>query len=65
MRIESPTGSYPNFGTPNFTSATINGQSLGPFKPTALDPSSNGTYEARTSALGSSGTSFTEAPLHE
>ncbi|HWG26398.1 G1 family glutamic endopeptidase, partial [Actinospica sp.] len=63
--IESPTGSYPNFGTLNFSSATINGSSLGSFSPTALDPSSNGTYEARTSALGSSGTSFSETFLHQ
>lgn len=63
--IESPTGSYPNFGTLSFTSATINGRSLGSFGPVALDPSANGTYEARTSALGSSGTSFTETYLHQ
>ena len=63
--IESPTGAYPSFGTLNFTSATINGASLSSFGPVALDPSSNGTYEARTSALGSSGTSFSETFLHE
>jgi Peptidase A4 family len=62
--IESPTGAYPNFGTLNFTSATVNGSSLGSFGPVALDPS-NGVYEARTSALGSSGTSFSETYLHE
>ncbi|WP_035844760.1 G1 family glutamic endopeptidase [Kitasatospora azatica] len=62
--IESPTGAYPNFGTLNFTSATINGTSLGSHGPVALDPS-NGAYEARTSALGSSGTSFTETFLRE
>jgi hypothetical protein len=61
--IESPTGSYPNFGTLKFTSATVNGQSLGSFGPTALDPSANGTYEARTSSI-SGGTSFTETYLH-
>jgi hypothetical protein len=63
--IESPTGAYPNFGTLNFSSATINGKSLGSFSPTALDPSANGTYEASTGALGSSGTSFAEKYLHE
>lgn len=63
--IESPTGSYPDFGTLNFTSATINGKSLGSFGPVALDPSSSVGYEARTSALGSSGTSFTETFLQE
>jgi hypothetical protein len=62
--IESPTGAYPNFGTLNFSSATVNGSSLGSFGPTALDPS-NGAYEARTSALGSSGTSFSETYLRE
>jgi hypothetical protein len=62
--IESPTGSYPNFGTLNFTSATINGSALSAYSPVALDPS-NGAYEARTSALGSSGTSFSETYLTE
>jgi hypothetical protein len=63
--IESPTGSYPNFGTLKFTSATINGSALSAYGPTALDPSSNGTYEARTSALGSGGNNFSETFLHE
>ncbi|AUG75666.1 hypothetical protein CFP65_0715 [Kitasatospora sp. MMS16-BH015] len=61
--IESPTGAYPNFGTLNFTSALVNGQALGNFGPTALDPS-NGAYEARTSAL-SGGTSFSDTYLRE
>ncbi len=61
--IESPTGAYPNFGTLNFTGATINGSSLSSYGPTALDPS-NGVYEARTSAI-SGGTSFSETYLHE
>jgi hypothetical protein len=63
--IESPTGSYPNFGTLNFTSATINGSALSSFSPTAMDPSANNIYEAKTSALGSNGTSFSETFLHE
>lgn len=62
--IESPTGAYPDFGTLHFTSATIDGASLGSAGPTAMDPS-NGVYEARTSALGSSGTAFTETYLTE
>ena len=62
--IESPTGAYPNFGTLNFSSATVNGNSLGSYGPVALDPS-NGAYEARTSALGSGGTSFSETYLRE
>lgn len=63
--IESPTGSYPDFGTLHFSSATVNGSSLGSYSPQALDPSSNGVYEASTSALGSGGTSFTETFLNE
>ncbi|MFF7992420.1 G1 family glutamic endopeptidase [Kitasatospora xanthocidica] len=62
--IESPTGSYPNFGTLSFTSATVNGTSLGSYGPVALDPSANGTYEARTSALTAGGTAFTDTYLH-
>jgi hypothetical protein len=57
--IESPTGAYPNFGTLHFSSATINGSSLSTYSPTALDPSSNGVYEAHTSAI-SGGTAFTD-----
>ncbi|MFJ8627654.1 G1 family glutamic endopeptidase [Kitasatospora sp. NPDC093550] len=63
--IESPTGSYPDFGTLSFTSATVNGKPLGSYGPVALDPSANGTYEARTSALGGGGTSFTDTYLHQ
>ncbi|MER6303310.1 G1 family glutamic endopeptidase [Kitasatospora sp. NPDC001539] len=63
--IESPTGSYPKFGTLSFTSATVNGSPLGSYGPVALDPSANGVYEARTSALGSGGTSFTDTYLHQ
>ncbi|WP_327064477.1 G1 family endopeptidase [Kitasatospora sp. NBC_01250] len=62
--IESPSGAYPNFGTLNFSSATVNGKSLGSSNPVAMDPS-NGAYEARTSALGSGGTSFSETYLQE
>ena len=61
--IESPTGAYPNFGTLNFTSATINGSSLGSFSPVALDPS-NGVTEAHTSAI-SGGTAFSDTYLHQ
>lgn len=63
--IESPTGAYPDFGTLNFTSATVNGKSLGSAGPVALDPSSNGTFEASTGGLGSGGTSFSETFLAE
>ncbi|MFB7910259.1 MULTISPECIES: G1 family glutamic endopeptidase [unclassified Kitasatospora] len=63
--IESPTGAYPDFGTLNFTSATVNGKSLGSAGPVALDPSSNAGYEATTGGLGSGGTSFSETFLQE
>jgi hypothetical protein len=63
--IESPTGAYPNFGTVNFSSATVNGTALGSHGPVAMDPSSNGVYEATTSSLGSGGTSFSDRYLHE
>ena len=62
--VESPTGAYPNFGSITFTGATVNGATLGSVNPTALDPSANGVYEARTGAL-SGGTSFSMTYLHE
>jgi Peptidase A4 family len=62
--IESPTGDYPDFGTLNFTSATVNGEDIGAFGPTALDPSSNGITEAHTSALNSSGNAFSDVWEH-
>lgn len=62
--IESPAGSYPDFGTLKFSSAMVNGSSLGSFSPVALDPSSYWGYEAHTSSL-SGGTSFTETFLSE
>jgi hypothetical protein len=62
--IESPTGAYPNFGTISFSSATVNGNSLGTYGPVALDPSNNSGYEAHTSAL-SGGTSFSIQYLRE
>lgn len=62
--IESPTGAYPNFGTLKFTSVTVNGSPIGNFSTVAMDPSYNGVYEARASAL-SGGNSFTMTYLHE
>ncbi len=64
--IEAPgTPHYPNFGTISFTSATINGASLGSFNPVAMDPSNaNGIFEAHTSTI-SGGTSFSIAYEHE
>lgn len=61
--IESPTGSYPRFGTINFSNSTVNGSSLSNFSPTAMDPSSGGVYEAHTSGL--SGGSFSIAYQHQ
>jgi len=61
--IESPTGDYPDFGTVNFTSATVNGETLGSFSPVAMDPSYNGVTEAHTSAL-TGGTAFSDTWLH-
>jgi hypothetical protein len=49
--IESPSASYPNFGTIQFTNCTINGQPLANANPALLDPSNRGTYEAHTSAV--------------
>lgn len=62
--IESPTAAYPNFGTLRFTSVTVNGSPIGNFSNVAMDPSANGVYEARASAL-SGGNAFTMTYLHE
>ena len=62
--IESPTAAYPNFGTVNFTSATVNGATLGSFGPVAMDPSNSSGFEAHASAL-SGGTAFTMTYEHE
>ena len=64
IAIESPTASYPNFGTIKFTSSTVNGSSLGSFSPVAMDPSNGSTYEAHTGAL-SGGTAFPITFEHE
>ena len=61
--IESPSGSYPAFGTVSFSSSSINGSQLANWNPTLMDASSNGYYEDRTSAV--SGGSFSIAYLHE
>lgn len=62
--IESPTGAYPNFGSISFSNCRVNGNTLGSYGPVALDPSSGGVYEARTSGL-SGGTAFSMTYLHE
>ncbi len=62
--IESPTGSYPKFGSVNFTNAKINGSNLASFSPTLMDASNSaGQYEDHTSAV--SGGSFSISYLRE
>jgi hypothetical protein len=60
--IESPTGSYPNFGTVNFSNSSINGSLLANWNPVLMDASANGYWEDRTSAV--SGGSFSITFLH-
>jgi hypothetical protein len=52
-----------NFGTVNFTAATVNGQSIGSFNPDRIDMVSGSTTKASTSAL-SGGTAFSVAWKH-
>lgn len=61
--IESPSGSYPAFGTVSFSSSSINGSQLSNWNPTLMDASANGIYEDHTSAV--SGGSFSINYLHE
>jgi hypothetical protein len=46
-----------NFGTANFSAATVNGQSIGSFTPDRIDMVANGVTKATTGSL-SGGTSF-------
>ncbi|TWE11595.1 G1 family glutamic endopeptidase [Rudaeicoccus suwonensis] len=62
--MESPTASYPNFGSVKFTGATVDGSALGNFSPTAMDASNSNGYEDHTSAL-SGGNSFSISYLQE
>jgi hypothetical protein len=61
--IESPSGSYPAFGSVSFSSSSINGSQLANWNPTLMDASSNGIYEDHTSSV--SGGSFSINYLHE
>jgi hypothetical protein len=61
--IESPSGSYPAFGTVSFSSSSINGSQLSNWNPTLMDASNNSGYEDHTSAV--SGGSFSINYLHE
>ena len=54
--IESPTASYPRFGTVSFSGSTINGSNLSNWNPTLMDASNGYYYEDHTSAV--SGGSF-------
>jgi hypothetical protein len=65
---EAPSGSggvlpLTNFGSANFSSATVNGQSIGSFNPDRIDMVSGGVTKATTSAL-SGGTSFSVTWKH-
>lgn len=55
--IESPTASYPDFGSVHFTGSQVDGGTLGDTNPVALDASNNYGFEDHTSAL-SGGTDF-------
>jgi hypothetical protein len=52
-----------NFGTANFSAATVNNQSIGSFNPDRIDMVANGVTKATTSSL-SGGTSFSVAWKH-
>jgi hypothetical protein len=54
--IESPTTSYPNFGTVYFSNSSINGSTLSNWNPVLMDASNGYYYEDHTSAV--SGGSF-------
>jgi Peptidase A4 family len=65
---EAPSGSggvlpLTNFGTASFSSATVNGQSIGSWNPDRIDMVANGVTKASTSAL-SGGTSFSVTWKH-
>nr|WP_239029195.1 G1 family glutamic endopeptidase [Pseudonocardia acidicola] len=50
--LESPTGTYPNFGTVTFTGATVNGRQLSRYRPVALDASNaSGGFDDHTGPL--------------
>jgi Peptidase A4 family len=61
--IESPTASYPQFGTVSFSNSKINGSLLGNYNPTLMDASNNYGYEDHTSAV--SGGSFSISYIRE
>ena len=62
--IESPTASYPDFGSVDFTGSQVDGGTLGATNPVALDASNSSGFEDHTSAL-SGGTDFSIAYQQE
>jgi Peptidase A4 family len=62
--MESPTASYPNFGTVNFSGSRVNGGTLGSTGPVALDASNRFGFEDHTGPL-SGGTDFSISYLQE
>ena len=61
--IESPTASYPQFGTVSFSNSKINGSLLSNWNPVLMDASNGYYYEDHTSAV--SGGSFSISYLAE
>jgi hypothetical protein len=61
--IESPTASYPQFGTVSFSNSRINGSNLANWNPVLMDASNGYYYEDHTSAV--SGGSFSISYLAE
>jgi len=61
--IESPTASYPQFGSVNFFNSTIDGYQLGAWNPVLMDASNSYGYEDHTSAVN--GGSFSIQYLQE
>ena len=49
--LESPTGSYPNFGTVQFTGATVDGSTYNGENGVALDASNQSGFEDHTNAV--------------
>jgi hypothetical protein len=61
--IESPTASYPDFGSVNFSGSTVDASPLANYGPTALDAENGSYYEDHTGAL--SGGNFSISYLAE
>jgi hypothetical protein len=57
--IESPTASYPNFGSVNFTGSTVDGSAFDAYSPVALDASNQFGFEDHTGPLSNGNFSIT------